>query len=490
MSGYDLMIALCMELDRRPMKPADPPPPPPPNGHPNGTGQRPGDDYAARTSWADILQPAGWKFVYERGGCSYWKRPDKAEPGVSATTGVRPECNTDLLYVFSTNAGPLQPDTSYSKFAAYAVLNHQGNYGTAAKALAALGFGDDVWSTIKVKTGGQKPRPSADNSDDPLDADATAHDLILHNSTIRWAWEKWLPVGVLTILASEPGVGKTRLCCDLAKRIYRGLPWPDGTGPTLPERSTTLWIPADNQHPELGSIPTAFQFPPTALYLNATRRNPFEGTMLDTPEDLADFEARIKRIKPALVFVDTCLNATDKTSHKPEDAKAFFVPLQQIAARQQIVLICVTHLNASGKPLGRRIMGQGRVVIQLEHPDPEGQPNRRKLHVVKSNSLFPPALGVTMQDDGNEYDLTPPEAVPEESSGRRERPAGAPFKVCQWLAEKLRHGPRRVSELRNDAESQGHSSKSLYAAKRELQVEQFESQGRQWWKLTAEQAQQ
>src|ERR1051326_3006951 len=337
--------------------------------------------------------------------------------------------------------------------------------------------------TGKPASSRTQPVVSAETSSDPLDQDATAADLIEQGIRIRWAWEKWLPPGVLTVLASEPGIGKTRFCADLARRIYLRLPWPDGSLPTFPQGSRTLWVPADNQHAELGSIPQAFGFPPDCLFLNATKRNPFAGTLLDDPEDLKDFEARIRRVQPAVVFVDTSLNATDKSAHKPEDAKAFFVPLQQIAARQGVVMVCVTHLNASGTPLGRRIMGQARVVMQLERPDPEGQPNRRKLHVVKSNSLYPPPLGVTMGDQGNEYDLQPPEAAAAEEPGRKRQTER--FKqACAWLTEKLKAGPVRVFDLRRMSEQDQYSPKTLYAARDALPVEQFEAEGKKWWRLT------
>jgi hypothetical protein len=240
-------------------------------------------------------------------------------------------------------------------------------------------------------------------------------------------------------------------------------------------------VPADSQHPELGSLPTAFGFPPESLYLNATRRNPFAGTMLDDPRDLRDFEARIARVRPALVFVDTSLNATDRTAHKPEDAKAFFVPLQKIAARQQTPIICVTHLNVAGKPLGRRIEGQGRVVLMLERPDPEGQPNRRKLYVRKSHSLSPTALGVTLGDHGNEYDTNPPK--PPDGEGP---PSSKTQQAIAWLRERLSLGSTRVSDAISDAEKVGISVGSLYRAKDALGSEQYEVEGKKWWRLTEE----
>src|SRR5262249_13965363 len=149
----------------------------------------------------------------------------------------------------------------------------------------------------------------------------------------EWDGSQGLRRAVRNCWASGEGHGKPRFCADLARRIYHGLPWPDGTPATLPKGSTTLWVPSDNQHGELASLPTAFGFPPEALYLNAPASQPFGGTALDYLEDLRAFEARIKRVKPGLVIINTINNTTDRATHKAEEAKRFFVPLQQIAAR-------------------------------------------------------------------------------------------------------------------------------------------------------------
>jgi len=101
-----------------------------------GDGGRPGDDYAKKTKWDAILTPSGWTIAHERAGVTYWVRPGKTQ-GHSATTGF---CG-DLLYVFSENAPPFEQNTAYSKFAAYTLLNHGGDFAAAAKALAASGYG-------------------------------------------------------------------------------------------------------------------------------------------------------------------------------------------------------------------------------------------------------------------------------------------------------------------------------------------------------------
>lgn len=76
--------------------------------------------------------------VGQRGEITLWKRPGKRERGISATTNY---AGSGLLYVFSTNAAPFEAERAYSKFAAYTLLNHGGEFVAAARALAAQGYG-------------------------------------------------------------------------------------------------------------------------------------------------------------------------------------------------------------------------------------------------------------------------------------------------------------------------------------------------------------
>ncbi len=98
-------------------------------------GERPGDYYNRRASWAEVLEPHGWRALYARDGESYWQRPGKQGSAISATTNYR---ESDLLYVFSTST-PFEAGRAYSKFAAYAILEHGGDFSAAARTLAARG---------------------------------------------------------------------------------------------------------------------------------------------------------------------------------------------------------------------------------------------------------------------------------------------------------------------------------------------------------------
>ena len=98
-------------------------------------GTRPGDIFAANVPWEDLLMPHGWRVVGHRGEVTLWCRPGK-NGGVSATTG---HCG-DMLYVFSSNAFPFEPERAYSKFTAFALLHAHGDFIRAATMLAGQGY--------------------------------------------------------------------------------------------------------------------------------------------------------------------------------------------------------------------------------------------------------------------------------------------------------------------------------------------------------------
>lgn len=104
-------------------------------------GQRPGDDYNRRGDLGALLRAYDWTFVRVRGGEEFWLRPGKAggRDGHSATLNY---AGSGLFYVFSSNAYPFAMETAYTPFAAYALLEHGGDFAAAARALAVRGYSD------------------------------------------------------------------------------------------------------------------------------------------------------------------------------------------------------------------------------------------------------------------------------------------------------------------------------------------------------------
>jgi putative DNA primase/helicase len=307
------------------------------------------------------------------------------------------------------------------------------------------------------------PEVKGDSEAAEADDVATIEDLIRFGASVRWLWPGWIQIGVLVIIAAEGGAGKTRFCADLLRRIRHSLAWPDGKKIEVDPASLVLWVVADNHHDEMVTLSQDFGIV-ESIRLNASKKDPYGGVSLESPEELAQLERRIRAVKPILVIIDTVGNSTDKNLSKQEDAKAYYQPLQVMARKTGTAIVCLTHLSANGNVLGRRAQEKVRVVIQMSQPDPSSE--KRKLWVHKTNAQKPKPMGLTMGNKGNEYDDNPPEAPATEGEFKE---TGIDLAV-EWLTGKLHEADdsRKVGELITLAEADGINRNTLYRAQKRL----------------------
>ncbi len=95
-------------------------------------GERPGDIFNREATWQEVLEPHGWRLLQERDEEGYWTKNCHTH----ATTNYQ---GSGLLYVFSTST-LFEPERGYSKFAAYALLNHNEDFQAAARDLVERGY--------------------------------------------------------------------------------------------------------------------------------------------------------------------------------------------------------------------------------------------------------------------------------------------------------------------------------------------------------------
>lgn len=146
-------------------------------------GPRPGDDFNARATWSEVLEPFGWNLIYRRGDTEFWRRPGK-DRGISATINA-PGVTADRLYVFSSSTA-FEARRSYTKFAAYAVLNHGGDFTAAAAELGRRGYGAAP-SRRGPRDNGTSPSEAAPRF--PLTDTGNAERLVYrHGKRIRFNW--------------------------------------------------------------------------------------------------------------------------------------------------------------------------------------------------------------------------------------------------------------------------------------------------------------
>ena len=132
---------------------------------------RPGDEFNERGDIRPVLRDHGWTLV-RPGSNQYWRRPGKDE-GWSASY------NGSVFYCFTSNAPPFEMSRGYSRFAVYALLEHNGDYAAAASALSREGYGSALPNTGTVDLSRITESIGPENTETVIDP-GPAPDELLH----------------------------------------------------------------------------------------------------------------------------------------------------------------------------------------------------------------------------------------------------------------------------------------------------------------------
>ena len=348
---------------------------------------RPGDVFNDSATWGQVLEPCGWRRVYSRAGTTYWRRPGKTE-GVSATTN---HTGNDTLIVFSTSTPFDIAPASYSKFAAYAVLHHGGDYAAAGRALLAEGYGE---------TGSPSPSISIDWRTQPTEVDPDTGE-VREPRLLIWSHEldalpdvEWLidgvmPVESLGMIFGKQRSAKTFVMLDMACCVSLGLPWKGfdtrqgkvvyvyAEGIRGLRRRVRAW---EAFH---GHRVTGVAFVPRAIHMLRS-------------DDVAFLIERVKAEMgdtPALVIIDTLARAMAGGDENQQKDMGIFVDAADRLRRElHCTVWFVHHENMAGGNRGSTAL-PGAVDTQLRATRAEQKGLQDRL-----------TISFEKQKDGEEYD--------------------------------------------------------------------------------------
>lgn len=148
---------------------------------------RPGDDFQLRATWEEILTPHGWHVHHRTNVETFWTRPGKdRKDGWSATTGFSGDGTSDRLYVWSSST-VFDTERPYNKFSAYALLEHGGDFGAAARTLGARGYGDQ---SVRMASREAIPLEHVGNPDPTAPAGPNPAPPAQQTIATGWNWQK------------------------------------------------------------------------------------------------------------------------------------------------------------------------------------------------------------------------------------------------------------------------------------------------------------
>lgn len=326
---------------------------------------------------------------------------------------------------------------------------------------------------------------------------------------VDWLWPGRIALGKLTLIAGDPGLGKSFLTLDLAARVSRGSAWPDAPGVVTTSGGVVLLSAedgvADTIRPRLDAAGADVN---RIVALEAIRSIGDKGResarTFDLSRDLAALEAAIQSVEVCrLVVIDPVtayLGGVD--SHKNADIRGLLAPLGTIAERHRVAVVAVTHLNkSSGGPAIYRAMGslafaaaaRAAWAVSKDKDDP-----RRRLLLPIKNNIAPDTGGLAYRIeprgvDGcpavawepNPVNLSADDALAgdrDEGGGRTERDDAA-----DWLRDYLGDGPKLARDVLAESKAAGFAKRTIDRAKRAAGVRtRKEAFGGGWvWELSA-----
>lgn len=399
----DLVYGVCSLFDAAPVKPVEMVP-----VDVSREGALPGDDFNTRATWDEILAPEGWQVHHSDGHTTYWTRPGKSiAEGSSATTGHSTD-GADRLYVFSTSTA-FDANRPYSKFAAFALLHHGGDYASAARDLASRGYGKrtDTPGTLT-------PVPALPDEGQPDRTVELTPATAFRVRRVRWLWEGRIPMGTLAVVAGRAGLGKSTTTYWLAAQVTRG---------TLPGEyhgtPRSVFVCATEDSWEHTIVPRLIAA--GADLARVFRVDVVEGGYhagLSLPRDVHALANAARSKDAALLVLDPLMSRIDGKldSHKDADVRRALEPLVDLADQVGMTIVGIMHNRKGGgtDPL-EMVMGSTafNAVARSVHsviPDPDDDTGKRKLFATAKNNLGRddlPVLAFTVEsasiptDDGD-----------------------------------------------------------------------------------------
>jgi RecA-family ATPase len=166
---------------------------------------------------------------------------------------------------------------------------------------------------------------------------------------VDWLWYPRVPLGKLTLLAGDPGGGKSQISIAIAAAVTKGVPLPGDTAFVDP--ANVLIISAED------GIADTIRPRLEAAGADLTRAHILEcleksgqpiHLALEDPEHLLAVELAIEELDPALVVLDPASAYLGKIdSHKDAAVRGVVAPLAGLAERYHAAVLGIIHLSKS-----------------------------------------------------------------------------------------------------------------------------------------------
>lgn len=304
-------------------------------------------------------------------------------------------------------------------------------------------------------------------------------------TAIEWLWYQRIPLGKVSMITGDPGLGKSFVTMALAACVSRGGAWPDNPRERIPAGSVILFsaedTPEDTIRPRLEAAGADLEKVYIVNFVVERDRREAEFSLKRHVQTLTRLILELADVR--LVIIDPItayLDGADENSSA--EIRTILQPLIRLARDRNIALVMINHLNKSGgvKALYRASGSVAFVAVSrlvwFICKDPEN-PHRRLFLWAKGN-LAPEIGGLAFQivDQALQWEREPVKTTIEEAlkvdetKGKAGRPAGSLAFAMQWVKAQLQPGPAVYSQLEDEAFDAGITRATLFRACKKLET--------------------
>jgi hypothetical protein len=315
--------------------------------------------------------------------------------------------------------------------------------------------------------------------------------------SIAWLWPGRIPLGRLTLLVGDPGLGKSLLTLDVAARLTTAAPWPDDArglaspnpqsenpNPQSSSPASVLLLSAednlsDTVLPRLlaaGADPARV----VAIPSQVSRYADDPGSSLVIRRDLQNIRRLLEEMSDCrLLVVDPVSAYLTGEASSNGAVRLLLAPLAQLAHDLNIAVVAVSHLRKRQGPAIYSTLGSLTFVSAARAAWLVARDNanldRRLLLPIKNNLASTTAHGLAFQIESRATAPilrwhSDPVTIDADAAlrGIPGRPRSERDDAVSWLQERLANGPLQARKIQEEAEAHGIRLITLRRAFREL----------------------
>jgi hypothetical protein len=360
-----------------------------------------------------------------------------------------------------------------------------------------VGLGSLFYMAHEAGWDSEGPRPTAEEEfgpyelradEEPVDTGDELHLVTLDTvapEKIDWLWKGRVALGHVTLVAGDPGKGKSIMTLDLSAKLSRGAALPGEPTGRTPARVLLLNVEdgqGDTIRPRAEAAGADLKRIVVLDLLHG-------GRAPQLPDDVERLEASIKRAGDVQMVVLDPLNAclpVKLDSHKDQHIRQALAPLAAMAQRLHIAILLVCHLNKTNDAAsvlyrisGSVGLGAAARSVLFVGADPEDEDPTRRIVAQAKPQLGPAPRSLAFRVKGSapdedvgvvewlgEVDMQADSML---SKPRPQDKSGATMNAaCAWLTSRLSGGPVLASTVLAEGKGAGYSERTLQRAREQL----------------------